>query len=388
MISTNFDKAALLELADRKHPLSISLFIPTHSRGKEVLEGQDQRLFKNHLQAIRQELARQPLRSNEVDELMQPLDALLANGQFWRHRTAGLAIFRSPDYYETFDSPLPLDDFYRLGDTFFVRPLLPYIQSAQSYYLLQMGKKGVTLYQADPYSITEVDTGGVMPTDMNEVTQYYEFQEELQGRTKGRGGMTAMYTTDDRDSKEKDHLLADYFRLVDDAIRALIGTQNVPLLLASVAYYQPIYRQVNTYPHLHDGGLTGNFDQVDLRDLHAMANEQLAGYFEQPQQERINQYQQNSGGDLVSRDLRLILEAAVTGRVEVLFIQQDAQAWGQFNEATLTATLHDEARPGDTSLVDQAALLTLRNGGEVYTLDEVDLLTDREPVSVTALLRF
>lgn len=388
MTSLDVNKEALLQLADRTHPHSISLFIPTHSRGREVLEGQDQILFKNHLQAIRLELEAQQMRSNDIDDLMLPLEDLLNDVQFWRHRTAGLAVFRSPAYFETFDSPVPLDDFYQLSDSFFVRPLLPYVQSAPEYYLLQIGKNGVILYQADPYSISVVNTQGVMPADLNDVTKYYDFEEELQGRTKGRGGMTAVYTSEDSDNKEKDHLLADYFRLIDEAIIQLIGTRNVPLLLASVEYYQPIYRQVNAYPHLHEGGLTGNFDHVDLRELHEMANEQLRDYFNRPQQERISQYQHNSGGDLVSRDLRLILEAAVTGRVEVLFVQQDGEAWGQFDEATLTATLHDEAQPGDMSLIDQAALLTLRNGGEVYVLDEVALLADKEPVAITALFRF
>jgi hypothetical protein len=388
MTSLDFNKEALLQLADRTQPHSISIFIPTHSRGKEVLEGQDQISFKNHLQAIRLELEAQQLRSNEIDDLLLPLNDLLDDVQFWRHRTAGLAVFRSLDLFETFDSPEPLDDFYQLGDSFFVRPLLPYVQSAPAYYLLQIGKNGTVLYQADPYSIAVVDTEGVMPADLNEVTKYYDFEEELQGRTKGRGGMTAMYSSEDSDNKEKDHLLADYFRLINDAVIQLIGTRNVPLLLASVEYYQPIYRQINAYPHLHEGALTGNFDHVDRRELHEMANEQLRDYFVRPRQERISQYQNNSGGDLVSRDLRLILEAAVTGRVEVLFLRQDGQAWGQFDETTLTATLHDEPQPGDTSLIDQAALLTLRNGGEVYVLDEVDLLADKEPVSITALFRF
>lgn len=388
MTSLDFDKEALLDLADHTHPHSISIFIPTHSRGKEVLEGQDLISFKNHLQAVRLELEAQNVRSNEIDDLMQPLDELLGDTQFWRHRTEGLAVFRSPSYINTFDSPKPLDDFYQLGAQFFVRPLLNYVQPSPQYYLMQIGKNGVVLYLADQYSMAVVETQGVMPSGIEEVTKYYDFEQELQGRTVGRGGTSAMYTSDDSDNKDKDHLLADYFRLVDSAVTQLIGTRNVPLLLASVAYYQPIYRQVNAYSHLQEGGLTGNFDQVDLREMHRLANEQLGDYFHQPRQQRIVQYQNNSGGDLVSRDLRQILEAAVTGRVEVLFLRKEAQAWGHFDESTLTATIHDEAQPDDESLIDQVALLTLRHGGEVYELEEVSLLDYEEPVMITALFRF
>lgn len=390
MTSLDFDRKALLDLADRTHEHSISIFIPTHRRGHQVLDGQDVITLKNHLQTIRLELEAQSLRSNDIDELMQPLEALLDDPQFWRHRTEGLALFRSPDYFVTFDSPRPLEEFHQLGPKFWLRPLLPYVQPAGRYYLLQIGKNGVVLYQADPFSMAVVETDGVMPSGLEEITKYYDFEEELQGRNSGGGSTVAMYTSDDsnEDQKNKNHLLADYFRLIDEAIINLIGTQNIPLVLASVAYYQPIYRSINSYPHLHEGGLTGNFDHVQPDEMHHQANEQLSDYFEKNRQERINQYQNSSGGDLVSRDLRQILESALTGRVEVLFLGQDAQAWGQFNEETLTATIHDEARDGDESLIDQAALLTLRNGGEVYVLEEVDLLENREPVMITALYRF
>lgn len=388
MTSLDFGKEALLDLADHTHEHSISIFMPTHSRGREVLEGQDLISFKNHLQAIRLELEAQNVRSNDIDDLMQPLDDLLGDTQFWRHRTEGLAVFRNPTFFRTFDSPLPLDDFHQLGAQFFVRPLLNYVQPSPQYYLLQIGKNGVVLYLADQYSIAVVETQGVMPSGIEEVTKYYDFEQELQGRTVGRGGTSAMYTSDDSDNKDKDHLLADYFRLIDRAVTQLIGNRNVPLLLASVAYYQPIYRQVNAYPHLQEGGLTGNFDQADIREMHRMATEQLGDYFHQPRQQRVTQYQHNSGGDLVSHDLRQILEAAVTGRVEILFLRPDAQAWGHFDESTLTATIHDEAQPGDESLIDEVALLTLRNGGEVYGLDEVNLPEPGEPVKITALFRF
>ncbi|WP_138991247.1 hypothetical protein [Larkinella sp. C7] len=388
MTSLDFNKEALLELADHAHEHSISIFIPTHRRGKEVLEGQDSIAFKNHLQAIRLELEAQALPGNEIDALMLPLDALLDDPQFWRHRSEGLAVFRSSDHFFTFDSPVPLDDFHKIGPQFWVRPLLSYVQPSRQYFLLQLGKNGVVLYQADQYAITVVETGDAMPSGMEEVTKYYDFEQELQGRTKGAGGMTAMYASDDTDNKDKDHLLADYFRLVDEAMMKLNGTQTIPLLLASVAYYQPIYRQVNSYPYLHEGGLTGNFDHVQIDELHQMANEQLGDYFEGPRLQRIRQYQNNSGSELVSRDLRQILEAAVTGRIEALFVRHDAQAWGHFNEETLTATIHENENEGDASLIDQAALLTLRHGGEVYLMDEVKLLNSRSPVMITALYRF
>jgi hypothetical protein len=197
-----------------------------------------------------------------------------------------------------------------------------------------------------------------------------------------------MHRSDDMDNKHKDHLLADYFRLIDQGIKKLIGEENVRLVLASVAYYQPIYRQINSYPFLHPSGLTGNFDHTHADELHQMANELLHDYFLEPQSQRIEQYQNNSGKDLTSSDLRFIISAAVNGRVETLFMKKDAQVWGRFDEEMLTASIHDENLPDNEPLIDQAAILTLRYGGEVYMMDDVNLLPGNESVLVAAQLRF
>ncbi|SOD81734.1 baeRF7 domain-containing protein [Spirosoma fluviale] len=390
MILVNSGKETLLDLAEKAHDQSISIFIPTHRRGKQVNERQDRIAFKNHVQTVRLALEARSLRSNDINDLVEPMEALLDNPQFWRHQREGLAVFRNPDHFSIFHSPIPFADSSRLDSRFHLRPLLPFVQAFTTYYLLQIGKKGVCLYQADPFSISLIDTAEVMPSGLEDVTQYYDFVEELQGRTTGRGGAVTMYTSDDsnEDQKAKDHLLADYFRLVNEAIIKLIGTQNAPLLLASVAYYQPIFRQVNTYPYLHEGGITGNFDHVKPEEMHQMANEVLSHKFEETQQQRINQYQNSLGSDLVSSGLRQLLEAAVTGRIEVLFLQEDAELWGQFDEVTLATTIHDEKQDGDESLIEKVALLTLRHGGEVYVLDEANFPAKQDSVNITALYRF
>ncbi|WP_020607686.1 hypothetical protein [Spirosoma spitsbergense] len=385
----NVDKTTLLDLASYTHKQSISIFIPTHQRGKEVNEGQDHISFKNHVQRIRQTLENQSLRSNDVNDLMQPLEALLDDGQFWRHQQAGLAVFRSPDFFAYFHSPLPLESSSQIDNRFHISPLLPFAQRSPAYYLLQIGKNGIKLYKADTFTITEVNTADAMPSGLDAVTKYYEFEEQLQGRTKGPGGAMAMYTSNqDADNKEKDHLLADYFRLIDAAIVGVIGTQNLPLVLASVDYFQPIYRGINTYPHLQEKSLTGNFDHTQPPEMHQMAQELLGNSIEQAKQRRIEQYQNSSGGDLVSSDMKQLLKASVKGQIETLFLKKGATVWGSLKEDTLRTSIHDEKQEGDEPLIDNLALYTLRNGGEVYVLDEIDLLPNQQDVMATALFRF
>jgi hypothetical protein len=364
------------------------VYLPTHRKGLEVNEGYDRLRLKNYVQQIRAELQDQGLKSHQVAALLRPVEDLLDNWVFWRYQLEGLAVFGSHDFFAYYRSPLPFEENYQVGNRFLVKPLLPFAQPPRPYYLLKLGKNGVTLYKADRFNITEVDTEGLLPAGIEEVTRYYDFEQELQGRSAAGGGVAAMHRSDDMDNKHKDHLLADYFRMVDEGIRNLAGTDKAPLVLACVGYYQPIYRQVNSYPFLHESALTGNFDHAHPDELHREANALLGGYFQEGKHTQLERYRNSAGSGLVSGDLREILHASVSGRVDTLFLRPGAEAWGHFDEGHLTATLHDAYQEGDTSLVEQAALLTLQNGGRVYPLHADDALPGREASSLAALFRF
>lgn len=218
---------------------------------------------------------------------------------------------------------------------------------------------------------------------MEEVTQYYDFEEALQGQSMGWGTVMAIYNSDvaDKAQKEKNQLLADYFRLVDAAVVGRLDNLAAPLLLASVAYYQPIYRAINSCRHLNEDGLTSNFDHTPPAELHRQATILLSDTLVQTRQQRIEEYQNGSGSNWVAPDNRQVLKAAAAGRVKAFFVQAEAEVWGHFDEATLTVTVHDAPHASDESLMDQAALLTLRNGGEVHILDEAKLLARAAPVN-------
>ncbi|SDY59761.1 baeRF3 domain-containing protein [Hymenobacter psychrophilus] len=388
----NAGKATLLALAEQAHPHSLSIFIPTHQRGRAVNEGQDRLAFKNHVQTARLALEAQDLRSNDIADLLQPLEDLLADPEFWRHQQAGLAVFRNPDYFGLFHSPLPLPDAHRLGSRFWLGPLLPFAQPFAEFYLLQISKQEARLYRADAATITPVDLANVLPTGLADITQDDDFEPEQPESASDGRGLTSGYASDNAVSKrrEKDHVLANYFRLLDTAVITQLGVaQTAPLLLASVAYFQPIYREVNSYTHLHEGGLTGNFDHTPAPELHALATSLLGGALAHNQQQRMAEYQNGSGSGLIAPNTQQVLQAAVAGRVQALFVRADMEVWGQFDETTLTTTIHAQPQQDDTSLLDQAALLTLRHGGEVYVLDhDAQLLARAAPVPLTALLRY
>ena len=70
-----------------------------------------------------------------------------------------------------------------------------------------------------------------------------------------------------------------------------------------------------------------------------------------------------------SNDVVQVLQAANQGRIDVLFLEGDADLWGRFDRSIGgRIQLHPAAEPGDEELLDAAAALTLSRGGTAYAV--------------------
>jgi Bacterial archaeo-eukaryotic release factor family 3 len=160
----------------------------------------------------------------------------------------------------------------------------------------------------------------------------------------------------------KDQVLR-YFRKVNRALREVLAGEGAPMVLAAVEHLAPLWRQVNTYPHLVDQVVAGSPEELSLHQLHARAWAVVEPLFLQALGEAAGKYHQLAGTGLTSRDPREIIRAAEDGRVEALFA-----AW----QPTGVGGANGSPSPnGDRALRDVlelAAVTTLLKGGTVYAL--------------------
>jgi hypothetical protein len=148
----------------------------------------------------------------------------------------------------------------------------------------------------------------------------------------------------------------------------LRGEQG-PLVLASVEYLWPIYREANTYPHLLERGVPGNPDRLSEKELHQQAWALVRPVFRESRDRWAALYARLAGTGRTSADIAEIVRASYAGRVEVLFVPLGWDCWGGFEPATGGVTVNEEPRPADAELLNLAALYTLRHGGTVYGVD-------------------
>jgi hypothetical protein len=360
----------------------VSIFMPMHRSGPETQ--QDPIRFKNLLHEAEERLIAQGLTAPEAKELLESAQKLLQGDLFHQYQSDGLAMFLSAEMFRYYLLPFVFKALVIVTDRFHIRPLLPLLSGDGRYYILALSQNKVRLLQGTHYSVNEVPLADV-PKNLAETLKDDDSWKGLQmhsGISGGKGKLSAITHGSEVDSKEN---IQRYFRRIDKGLHELVRDERVPLVLAGVDYLHPIYKEVNTYPHLIEDGIGGNPERLSAKELHAQAWTVVRPYFQKVQQEAVDQYKQFISSGRTSNRVRKIIPAAYHGQIELLFVVPDFQQWGTFDPGTDELHLHKKEKTGDEDLLESAAIQTLLNGGTVYVVDP-EKMSDTE--SLTAVFRY
>lgn len=353
-------------LGERHKGLCVSIFMSMHRSGPETQ--QDPIRFKNLVREAEERLIAHGLRVPEAKKLLEPTQSLIGGSLFHQHQSDGLAVFLSRGVLDSYLFPFVFEELVVVANRFHIKPLLPILSGDGRYYVLALSQNKVRLLQGTHYSVAEVDLAGA-PENLAETLRDDDSRKEIRFRTSapgGKSGRSVMGYGKVVDDKEN---LRRYFRQIDGGLHEALRNERAPLVLAGVDYLHPIYREMNTYPHLMKEGIAGNPDRLSAEELHKQAWTIVRPYFQRTQQEAVDQYKQLAGSLQASNDVRKIIRAAYHGQVELLFVVADLQQWGTFDPGTDAIHLHKEEKAGDEDLSEFAAIQTLLNGGTVYVVE-------------------
>jgi hypothetical protein len=392
-----FTRDELRRLAELQDDLCISVYMPTHRFRSDW--SQNTTRFKNLLRDVRDQLRDQDHRESEIDAVLEEARQLLDRPGFWRGLSEGLAAFVTPRSSDFYRLPLPFDEVAIVEDRFHLKPLFPLIATNRRFYLLALSQNDVRLYQGTHQAISEVEAAEI-PSDIVTAVQQYEEPPEqgLQSHTQRQaptpdGAQEASQmqhghgSSEDQSREPKDQIKR-FFRRINDSVVDYIGGEEVPLVLAGVSEYLPVYEVVNSYPHLVDHDIvSGNPEHLDLSELHEKAWSVVESVLAERQQEELERFEdlyfQNE--ELASDDFHEIIPACAYGRVEALFVPMGQYRWGRFDPDTNTVEVHESQQPGDGDLLNYAALQSYLNAATVHVLQPQDMPGGRD---VAATFRY
>jgi hypothetical protein len=367
------------------HPgLCLSLYMPAHRTGRET--EQDPIRFKNLLRQAEERLLTEGMRSAEIRDFLKEPHRLLQDQSFWRHQSDGLALFCSEDILHFFRLPIRFTELVVVADRFHVKPLLPILTSDSTFFILAASQNQLRVLEGTCHTIDEIELEGVPQTLAETLPEGFP-EKQLQfhtGTPSGTGNRPAVFHGHDTSNEIKNRM-RQWFRIIDKHIRGILPNGQSPLVLAGVEALFPLYRQVNTYPHLMDEGIPGNPEGLSPEVLHQQAWAIVAPVFEREREGAYARYRQLAGTGKTTTDIAEAVLAAHQGRIDVLFVAVEVQVWGRFDSQKDKVYEHESPEPGDHDLLDLSAIQTLIKGGAVYAVSPEEV---PDQGLVAALLRY
>ncbi len=381
-----FTKQDLARLLSRQDGMHVSIYSPTHRKGLDVK--QDRIRFKNLLGEAQESLVKQGMKERDAEAFLQQAYQRIKDDSFWQHQSDCLAVFITSDSYSEYRLPMKSYQFVGVGTRHYVKPLIPLAGEDIKFILLAINQGGIRVFEGNRYGIEQVQIPDIPPNisealSMDDPERQQQWHSETPPIVNGR--RAAMFHGQGSGLDESNKRLARFYKKVDNGLRNYLQGRQDPLILAGNDHLIPLYKEANTYQALMDESITINPSSIDETELHKRALFIVEPILEREREAIIARYAELSGSHTggASKDLKTILTAAHDGRVDSLFVANDMQQWGTFDEQERSVSIHPDAQPGDQDLLDLAVVETLNTGGKVFALE-----TSRVPDSAPAAAVF
>lgn len=292
--------------------------------------------------------------------VLEPLRRFAADADFARHRDPCVALFtrwedapgeEAPDTgMTTIPLPWARPDEVVVGPGFHIKPLLPMLALDRRFGILALSKSNVRLLSATPFSWTAV------PLEALPI----EAQAELDSRPAADAETT--------DEARTALIVADPRRIAM-AVKAALGDDPAPVVLVADPHVAGHFAKHAQLPGLHPAVLHLNPFALTEAELHGKVVELMQPDLRSELDGVLQQVEARLGTAEPTVAIRLeeILAAASEGRVDSVVMAEDEALWGRF-EPGQSLAVHGKPGPDDEDLLNQAAVLTLRNGGRAFAV--------------------
>lgn len=338
----------------------LSIYLPVHKSVSE--SSQDALNLKNLIKDIRVNVKTEDVQN--IEALLAPVEKYLEVKSFVRENEGTLAIFSSPKLFETVFLPNVHPSAYYVDSCFYVLPLLEFASENKRFHVLAIGKNHVRLFEGNRYHFEEIKLDGNIPTTMKEALGDDLTDNHLHAAA---GGSAAIHGyMEITDEKETDNTR--FFRKVDQEINSSYSkTTKIPLILAALPENQSLFQSLSKNECLLKEYIALNADSVDKTDLHQRALTIFENAKAHQIEKQLERYAIGKNEKLATDDIADIARHAIDSRIDQLFLTKGKTMAG-------TISIEDrKIKPNQDSygdIINQIALLTYRNGGQVHTLNQ------------------
>ncbi len=377
-----FSRSDLDELVAMDARPAVSIYLPTHVAGREIR--QDPIRLKNLLSSAAERLAA-TWRRPEIEDFLGPAESLVGDEEFWRHQQQGLAVFLAPGFNRIHKLPIPVPGEILLGDHLHIKPLLPLLEDAGSFWLLTISAKRTRLYHGSRWEFAE-DTAIDLPQGVGKIRAMTDYEETHYGSPVGRRGTFAHAQSFGEAPEElRKTELIEFLHRIAAAVEPHLKGKPTPVILAAHPEIQGHFLQIAGSEKIQPDGISENPDALTEDELHRRAYTLVEPKLAEARAAGLDRLNGLLPAGKATTKPEEIVKAARYARVDILFLAGDDHLWGSFDESQDRVVAHGSAVDGDIDLLDFAALMTLRQGGSVMLVARAAL---PPPGLSAAILRY
>ncbi|MFN3402769.1 MAG: hypothetical protein ACK40G_01660 [Cytophagaceae bacterium] len=379
----NFGPDNMKELLEVQAPVCISIYIPTHQSGMEVNESVDWISFKNEVQKIKLTLQNKGMREDDIQIFLQPAWELIDDTGFWRNLSEGLAVFISLGKSYVYRLPISFNNYSVVASKFMLTPLIAAESMNEKFFVLTLNQYDFKLYECNlKKEIHELEFSTEQIEKLNKAVAPFPYKNDLVQDPQNPALKEQVLT---RAKQNGDVFLPEYFRVVNELVVESLKDQTGPLVIAALPEQQALYRRVNKYKNIIEKGYEANAQFLQKGKIYEIGYEILRPYFSRNCRNAINRYQAMAGTGLTSVNISSIIQNAMGGRVETLFIAKDKYLWGTYDEQNLKLKLIESPDTDNYDLMSETTRYAMLNNGNVYLLNKEEM---PEGSDIAAIYRY
>ena len=333
----------------------VSIYLPTHRVTQETQ--QDRLVLRDLTRQAVEQLHDAGAPGDDVADIEGHLLHLVEDDEdFWVDQAESLAIFASPDRFETHRLPNHLTAMVEVSSRFHLSPLLRAVTFPQAAWILSISQGSVRLLELSPSGAPEEVSVEGLPRD----------------------------ATQSAGNKVHRAREAAYARKVDTALRPVLAGSSLPLILAASQPMAALYRSVNTYPNLVADREHGNPETTSDADLGDAARSILDGVYADQLTEMAADFDRRRSQGRTAVDVSDLARLATIGAIDTVMVDMEASMPGSIDDDG-AVSFDDDHGADNYDVLDEIARRVLLTGGRVLALRAGDIPGGG---SVAGLLRY
>lgn len=360
-------------------PPCLSLYQPTHRTHPD--NRQDPIRFRNLLKTLAQSLQK-TYPAQDARPLLQPFEELAQNHEFWNRTLDGIVVLAAPGLFRVYNLPRPVRELVVVAESFHIKPLLRFVQSADRYHVLGVGREKINFFAGNRDALDEVELAPAVPRIPSDASHGKAKEFHLSAWA-SLAGAPGVHFSKGSKSDIEDNEATRFLRAVDRAILEHYSRPTrLPLILAALPENQAFFRRIARNPFLLPDEVTVHPDAVTIDVLRDRAWAAMEPHYRTRLAGLVEMFGVARAKELGADDLESVAASAVAARVGTVLIEADRHIPGRIDPETGGVVFGGEAVD---DMLDDIAELVLKNGGQVVIVPSAQMPTR---TGIAAIHRF